>query len=47
LIRRMGLSELRNKPYSKPKGYFCPAPLSELNVYGPPNPRNKYVWRHD
>ena len=23
LIRRMGLSDLRNKPYSKPKRYFC------------------------
>jgi hypothetical protein len=33
---------LRNKSYSKPKTYFCPAPFSESNVYGLPNPRNKY-----
>jgi hypothetical protein len=42
LIRRMGLSDLRNKPYSKSKRYFCPAPLSEPNVYGLLDPRNKY-----
>jgi hypothetical protein len=43
LIRRIGLSDLRNKSYSKPKRYLCPAPLAEPNVYGLLDPRNKYA----
>src|ERR1035438_7985232 len=42
LIRRMGLRDLRNKPYSKPKRLLLSSPLAEPNVYGPLDPVNKY-----
>jgi hypothetical protein len=43
LIRRMGLRDLRNKPYSKPKRLLLSSPLVEPNVYGPLDPVNKYI----
>ena len=42
LTRRMGLRDLRNKPYSKPKRLLLFSPLAEPNVYGPLDPVNKY-----
>jgi hypothetical protein len=42
LIRRMGLRDLRNKPYSKPKRLLLSSPLVEPNVYGTLDPVNKY-----
>ena len=33
---------MRNKPYSKPKRPLLSSPLSEPNIYGALNPRNKY-----
>jgi hypothetical protein len=38
----MGLRDLRNKPYSKPKRLLLSSPLVEPNVYGPLDPVNKY-----